>query len=52
VRDADLIIVLEDGAIVEQGSHDALIARGGRYAKLLQRQQLLDAIEAGSEAAA
>jgi ATP-binding cassette subfamily B multidrug efflux pump len=52
VRDADTIIVLDDGAIVEQGSHDALIARGGRYAKLLQRQQLLDAIEAGSDAAA
>jgi len=46
VREADLIIVLEHGAIVERGSHDALVALGGRYARLLQRQQLLEAIEA------
>ncbi|HYW31766.1 MAG TPA: ABC transporter ATP-binding protein [Gemmatimonas sp.] len=52
VRDADLIIVLDNGSIVEQGTHDALIAAQGRYARLLQRQQLLDDIEAGSDAAA
>jgi ATP-binding cassette, subfamily B, multidrug efflux pump len=46
VRDANHIIVLDDGRIVEQGSHDALVARNGRYATLLKRQQLLDAIEA------
>jgi ATP-binding cassette subfamily B protein len=46
VRDADHIIVLEAGRIVEQGTHDALVSRGGRYADLLQRQQLLEAIEA------
>lgn len=46
VREADQIIVLDDGRIVESGSHDALLAQGGRYATLLQRQQLLDAIEA------
>jgi len=34
VRDADEIIVLQQGAIVEQGPHDALIARGGLYARL------------------
>jgi len=31
VRDADTIVVVEDGAIVEQGTHDELIALGRRY---------------------
>jgi ATP-binding cassette subfamily B multidrug efflux pump len=47
VRDADHILVLEAGTIVEQGRHDALMARGGRYAQLLQRQALLETVEAG-----
>ena len=38
VRDADLILVMEDGAIVEQGTHDELLARGGAYAALYQAQ--------------
>jgi ABC-type multidrug transport system fused ATPase/permease subunit len=46
VRHADHIIVLDDGAIVEQGRHEELVASAGRYAHLLNRQQLLDAIEA------
>ncbi len=45
VRDADQIIVLDEGAIVEQGRHDELLARNGRYAQLLKRQQLLESIE-------
>ena len=45
VRDADLIIVLDDGRIIERGSHAQLIAAGGRYWALLRRQQLEDAIE-------
>ena len=40
VKDADLIVVLEDGALVEQGTHAALLARGGRYARLYRQQQL------------
>ncbi|WP_213683679.1 ABC transporter ATP-binding protein/permease [Roseicyclus sp.] len=39
VVDADQIIVLEAGEIVERGTHDALIAKGGRYATMWARQQ-------------
>ena len=38
IRNADRILVLQDGDIVEQGSHDELIARGGAYAELYQSQ--------------
>lgn len=34
IRDADLILVMEDGAIVEQGSHEDLLSRDGAYARL------------------
>jgi ATP-binding cassette subfamily B protein len=52
VREADWIIVLDEGAIVEQGRHDDLVAAGGRYAQLLDRQRLLEDIEAGTTAGA
>ena len=38
IVDADLIVVLEAGKIVEQGTHDALLAANGRYAHLWNRQ--------------
>ena len=38
IKKADYIIVLEDGAIVEQGTHDELMGRGGIYHKLYQTQ--------------
>ncbi|KEF41237.1 MAG: multidrug ABC transporter [Cyanobium sp. CACIAM 14] len=38
VQEADLIIVLDGGRIVQQGSHDQLMASGGRYRELCERQ--------------
>lgn len=38
IRAADAILVIEGGRIVEQGSHDELLAQGGRYAELYRTQ--------------
>jgi ATP-binding cassette subfamily B protein len=38
IRDADLILVMRDGGIVEQGDHDGLLARDGEYAALYRSQ--------------
>ena len=40
VRDADQILVLEKGAIVERGTHDQLVSQGGLYSELYNRQDL------------
>jgi ATP-binding cassette subfamily B multidrug efflux pump len=40
VKDADLIVVLADGCIVERGTHDELLAYDGLYADLYEKQQL------------
>ena len=45
VRHADQIIVLRDGRIVERGTHDELLARGGYYEELYQKQLLEEELE-------
>lgn len=51
IRDASWIIVLEEGRIVEQGVHADLIAAGGRYWSLLNRQLLEEALDEEEPAA-
>ncbi len=42
VQEADQIVVLEQGRIVDSGTHDALMQRGGRYRELCERQFIRD----------
>lgn len=49
VKDADRIIVMDGGRIVEQGTHADLIAQGGHYAQMVEREQLADDEKGGAE---
>ena len=46
VKEADEIVVLEDGRIVEQGDHETLLARGAVYADLFRQQAIEGELEA------
>jgi ABC-type multidrug transport system fused ATPase/permease subunit len=52
IRDSDKIIVLKDGLLSEEGSHDELMARGGVYSELYQAQFEKTALDAASAGAA
>ncbi|MES1259606.1 MAG: ABC transporter ATP-binding protein, partial [Gemmatimonadota bacterium] len=45
VRNADEIVVIEGGKLVERGTHDALVAAGGRYTELLMREEIEESLE-------
>lgn len=45
LRDADFIVVLEEGRITEKGSHGELLRAGGHYAEMAARQALMDELE-------
>ena len=42
IKDADLILVLDKGEVVERGTHDALLAQRGRYYDLYRLQGMTD----------
>jgi ATP-binding cassette subfamily B protein len=45
IRRADRIVYLEDGRVLEDGTHEALVARGGPYARFVHRQRVLEELE-------
>lgn len=52
VRDADRILVVDEGRIIEEGTHETLTARGGLYAELSQRQFRTDSADINGDTSA
>ena len=52
IADADQILVLDDGRVVEQGRHEQLLARRGRYAQMWERESAEEATQAAEGEAA
>jgi ATP-binding cassette subfamily B protein len=50
VRDADQVVVLDEGRVVERGTHDELVARGGLYSRMAQEQELEEDLAREEEA--
>jgi ABC-type multidrug transport system fused ATPase/permease subunit len=48
VQDADRILVLDAGKLIDEGTHNTLIERGGLYARIHERQRLTKALEDSS----
>jgi ATP-binding cassette subfamily B protein len=49
IRDADLILVLDEGRIVQRGSHEELLAAGGLYAELYRTQFAVSPVASDGE---
>ena len=49
IKDADVIYVMGDGLLIEQGTHNALLAANGAYARLVQAQKLRENQEASED---
>ena len=41
IRDSDMILMLDEGRVIERGTHDELVALGGRYAALVERDAVV-----------
>lgn len=50
IKDADEILVLNKGQIIERGNHDELVSQGGAYKKLVERQLVSMALDAAEVA--
>ena len=51
IRDADVIVVMEHGQVVEQGGHDELLTSGGAYARLYEAQFAQPAVDSAAASA-